>query len=101
MVSPGSYVLSVALLAVLTLSLGFSAVSLRRWLMPAWQGAPARLVEAIVGVALLIGLSEILSVLDLLYAGALVGAAVLVAIAVAVGPRVLSRRRGAGASLGF
>ena len=89
MVSAGSYILSAALLVVLVVSLGFSAVGLRRWLMPEWEGAPARLVEAIVGVALLIWLSELLGVFDLLYAGALVGAAVLVAAAVAVGgPRV-------------
>ena len=35
MVSAGSYILSAALLAILVLSLGFSAVGLRRWLMPA------------------------------------------------------------------
>ena len=101
MVSAGSYVLSAVLLAVLVLSLGFSAYGLRRTLMPAWDGAPARLVEAIVGVALLIWLAELLGVFGLLYAGALVAAAVLLAAAVAAGPRVLSRGRGAGASLGF
>ena len=101
MVSVGSYVLSAFLLVVLVVSLGFSAYGLRRMLMPAWDGAPARLVEAIVGVALLIWLSELLGVVNLLYAGALVAAAVLLAAAVAVGPRVLSRGRGAGASLGF
>ena len=101
MVSAGSYILSAALLAFLVLSLGFSAVGLRRRLMPEWEGAPARLVEAIVGVALLIWLSELLGVFNLLYAGTLVAAAVLAAGAVACGPRVLSRGRGAGASLGF
>jgi hypothetical protein len=100
-VSAGSYALSAALLSVLVLSLGFSAVGLRRWLMPAWEGAPARLVEAIVGVALLIWLSELLGVVNLLYAGTLVTSAVLVAAAVAVGPRVLSRGGGAGVGLGF
>jgi len=87
-VSAGSYILGAALLVVLVGSLGFSAVGLRRWLMPEWEGAPARLVEAIVGVALLVWLSELLGVVNLLYAGALVAAAVLVAVAVAVGPRV-------------
>ena len=101
MVSVGSYVLSAFLLVVLVLSLGFSAVGLRRWLMPEWEGAPARLVEAILGVALLIWLSELLGVFDLLYAGALVAAAVLLAAAVAVGPRVLSRGGGAGEGAGF
>ena len=94
MVSAGSYVLSAALLTVLVLSLGFSAYGLRRMLMPAWDGAPARLVEAIVGVALLIWLSELLGVVNLLYAGALVAAAVLLAAAVVVGPRVLSPSAG-------
>ena len=42
-------------------------------------GGPARLVEAIVGVALLIWISEMLGVVRLLYAGALVGASVLLA----------------------
>ncbi|HEY7456706.1 MAG TPA: hypothetical protein VH703_05475, partial [Solirubrobacterales bacterium] len=98
MVSAGSYVLGAALLAVLVLSLGYSAVGLRRWLMPEWEGAPARLVESVVGVALLIWLSELLGVVNLLYAGTLVALSVLVAAAVAVGPRVLSGRGGAGTS---
>jgi hypothetical protein len=100
-VSAGSYILSAVLLAVLVLSLGFSAVSLRGWLMPDWEGAPARLVEAIVGVALLIWIAELLGVGSLLYAGTLVASALVLAGAIAVGPRVLSRRGGAGQSLGF
>jgi hypothetical protein len=100
-VSAGSYILSAALLVVLVLSLGFSAVGLRRWLMPEWEGPPARLVEATVGVALLVWLSELLGVVDLLYAGTLVAASVLVAAAVALGPRVLSRGGGARGALGF
>ena len=101
MVSVGSYVLSAFLLVVLVISLGFSAYGLRRMLMPAWDGAPARLVEAIVAVALLIWLSELLGIVDLLYAGTLVAAAVLAAGAVACGPRVLSRGGGARGPLGF
>jgi hypothetical protein len=100
-VSAGSYILSVVLLAVLVLSLGFSAVRLRRWFMPGWEGAPGHLVETIVGVALLIWLSELLGVVGLLYAGTIVGAALLLAAAIAFGPRVLSRERGAGQALGF
>lgn len=95
MVSAGSYILSVVLLAVLVLSLGYSAVRLRRWLMPDWVGAPGHLVEAVVGVALLIWLSEILGILDLFYVWALVGAAVVLAVGVALLPRV-ARGRGAG-----
>ena len=45
MVSAGSYILSAVLLAVLVLSLGFSAVRLRQRLMPelgGGAGAPGR-----------------------------------------------------------
>jgi len=85
-VSFGSYLLGAAELAVVALSLGFSAFRLRGRLMPAWEGAPARLVEAIVAVALLIWVSEILGTLGLLYAGALVGVSALVALATAFLP---------------
>ncbi|HEX8688883.1 MAG TPA: hypothetical protein VF729_01415, partial [Solirubrobacterales bacterium] len=94
MVSAGSYVLSVVLLAALVVSLGFSAVRLRQRLLPDWEGAPAHLVEAIVGVALLIWLSELLGVFGLFYAWTLVTASVLLAAAIAFGPRVLSRGEG-------
>jgi hypothetical protein len=83
-VSAGSYILSAALLALLALSLGFSAVRLRRCLLPDWEGAPAHLVEAILGVALLIWLSELLGVANLLYVGTLVASALLLATVVAL-----------------
>jgi hypothetical protein len=83
-VSAGSYLLGVALLALLVGSLGFSAVSLRRRLLAEWEGAPARLVEAIVGVALLIWLSELLGVFGLFYAWILVGASVALAVGIAL-----------------
>jgi hypothetical protein len=95
-VSAGSYILSAVLLAVLALSLGFSAVRLRRTLLPTWEGAPAHLVEAILGVALLIWLSELLGVVNLLYAGTLVAAALLLAVAVAVWPFGASSAGGTG-----
>jgi hypothetical protein len=83
-VSPGSYILSVILLASLTVSVGFSAIRLRRRFMPEWEGAPAHLVEAIVGVGLLIWLSELLGVVNLFYAGALVAVSVALAIGIAL-----------------
>jgi hypothetical protein len=79
-VDAGPYILSVALLVLLTLSLGFSAVTLRRRLLPAWEGAPAYLVDAILGIALLIWLAEILGVLGLLYAWLLVLSSLLIAL---------------------
>jgi hypothetical protein len=86
MVSPGSYLLGAAELALVGLSLGFSAFRLRRRLLPAWEGPPARLVEAIVAIALLIWVSEILGTFALFYAGALVGACFLLALAMALLP---------------
>ncbi len=47
MVSAGSYLLSALALVAVGLSLGFTAYRLRQRLMPAWKGAPARLVEAL------------------------------------------------------
>ncbi|HUC00157.1 MAG TPA: hypothetical protein VMS11_10060, partial [Solirubrobacterales bacterium] len=72
MVSFGSYLLGVVELAAVGLSVGFSAYRLRAKLLPSWTGAPARLVEVIVGVALIIWISEILGLFSLLYPGLLV-----------------------------
>jgi hypothetical protein len=85
-VSLGSYLLGAAELALVAGSLGFSAFRLRGRLLPGWTGAPARLVEAIVAVALLTWIAEILGTFSLFYAGAVVAAAALVAGAVALWP---------------
>ena len=65
MISAGSYVLGAAALlaAVVALARASAPSALRRRLLPAWEGAPARLVEAILAVALLIWLAELLGVL--------------------------------------
>jgi hypothetical protein len=86
MVDLGSYLLGVVQLALVVVPVGFSAWRLRQRLLPAWEGAPARLVETIVGVALVIWLSELLGLFGLFYAGALIVAAVLVAGTVALWP---------------
>jgi len=85
-VSAGPYILSAFALAALALSLGFSAFRLRQRLLPGWEGAPARLVESVTGIALLIWLSELLGVFGLLYAWALVAASLLLAAAAAFLP---------------
>jgi hypothetical protein len=82
-VSAGSYLLSAVLLVALALSLGFSAWRLRARLIPAWSGTPARLVESILAIALLIWLCELLGSLSLLYAWALVASSLLLAGAIA------------------
>ncbi|HEU4393195.1 MAG TPA: hypothetical protein VFR04_06110, partial [Solirubrobacterales bacterium] len=79
MLSLGSYLLGALQVAIVLLALGFSAYRLRGRLLPEWSGAPARLVEAVVGVSLLIWISELLGTFGLLYAGTLMGASALVA----------------------
>ncbi len=80
MIGAGTYLLSTALLAAVVLSIGFSAVRLRGRLLSDWHGAPARLVEAILAVAILIWLSELLGVVSLLNAWTLVASSLLLAV---------------------
>ena len=77
MIGAGSYLLSATALAALTLSLAFTAYRLRQRLLSDWEGAPARLVEAITGIALLIWLSELLGTFGALYAWTLVASSLL------------------------
>ncbi len=79
MVSAGSYVVSAIALMVVGLSIGFTAFRLRRKLLPDWDGAPARLVESVVAIALLIWLGEILGTVGLLYDWIFVGASLVLA----------------------
>src|SRR5262245_36686258 len=60
MLGPGRYLLAVveSLLPVGPASLGGAA--LRRWLLPRFEGAPAHLAAAVLGLALLIWAAEIL-----------------------------------------
>jgi hypothetical protein len=60
-------------------SIAFTAYRLRQRLMPSWNGAPARLVESILAIALLIWLGEILGTFGLFYAWTLVVASALAA----------------------
>jgi hypothetical protein len=79
-VSVGSYVISALALVVVAGSTAFTAYRLRRRLMPAWEGAPARLVESIVAMALLIWLGELLGTAGLFYAWIFVAASGLLAV---------------------
>jgi hypothetical protein len=85
-VSAGAYALDIISLAAVGLSLGFSGFRIRRHLLPAWDGAPARLVEAVLGVALLVWLCQLLGLFGLLHAWTLVAEALLLAAAVALWP---------------
>ena len=80
MVSAGSYLLGALQLALVVVPLAFSAYLLRQRLLPSWNGAPARLVEAITFIALLIWISEILGTVGLFYAGTLIAASLLIGL---------------------
>ncbi|TMK56180.1 MAG: hypothetical protein E6G51_11075 [Actinobacteria bacterium] len=86
MVDLGGYLLAALQLALVVVPIAFSAFRLRRRLLPGWEGAPARLVESIVGIALVIGISEVLGAFGLFYAGTVIVAVLLVAGTVAFWP---------------
>lgn len=86
MVSAGSYLLGAAQLLLVAVPIGYSAYALRQRLLPDWSGAPARLVEAIAAIALLIWISELLGLFGLFYAGTLIAASILTALAVRLLP---------------
>jgi hypothetical protein len=79
-VSAGSYVISALALVAVGGSIGFTSYRLRQLLMPGWEGAPARLVESIVAIALLVWLGEVLGTFGLFYAWLVVAASVLIAV---------------------
>jgi hypothetical protein len=98
-IGAGTYVLTVALLAAVVLPVGFAAARVRRRLLPEWDGAPAHLVEAILAIAILIWISELLGTVQLLYAWTLVVCSLGLATAVALllrGDREVSPAGGAG-----
>ncbi len=83
--SAGRYALGVAALVLVCGSLGLAAVTLRRRFFPGWSGAPARLVESVIALALLVGLLELLGTVGLFSLGPIVGASVVVGLVVRLG----------------
>jgi hypothetical protein len=61
----GRYLIGVAALLCVLSSLGVGACAIRRYLLPEWQGAHARLAEVVVGCALLVGIIEVLGTVGL------------------------------------
>jgi hypothetical protein len=78
-VSAGSYLIAALQLLVLVAAVGFSAWRLRARLLPDWEGGAARLVEALVAIALVTWLAEALGTFGLLYAGTLLAASIVLA----------------------
>ncbi|HET7121881.1 MAG TPA: hypothetical protein VFI17_11625, partial [Solirubrobacterales bacterium] len=60
MLGPGRYLLGVAEILWLVGFAWLGGASLRRWFLPRFEGAPAALAAAVVGLALLVWSAEIL-----------------------------------------
>jgi hypothetical protein len=96
-VAIGRYLLGVASLALIVGSLAAAALALRRRVLVDWTGAPARLAEAVIGLALLIAILELLgavglfALLPIVIACLLLGLASLRSASVGPGRPVRSR----------
>jgi hypothetical protein len=76
----GEYLFGVVGLVAVAIPMALGAVRLRRRLLPAWEGAPARLAEAVLGVALLTVLLQLLGAFGILIPAVLIPAALLVGV---------------------
>jgi hypothetical protein len=76
----GDYLFGVIGLAAVAIPMAMGGVRLRRRLLPGWVGAPARLAEAILAVALLTVLLQLLGAFGVLVPGVLIPAALLVGL---------------------
>ena len=89
----GTYLAGILELAAVAAALAWGAYRIRARLLPAWSGAPARLAELLVALALLVWSLEALGAVGLLEEGPVV--ALCVALGLAVG--LLAAPRGAPA----
>jgi hypothetical protein len=80
--SLGRYILGVAELAAILLPLAFAAVRVRRRFLPGWSGAPARLAEAILAIALVLWTAELVGLVGLFTDVAMVVASIAIGAAV-------------------
>jgi hypothetical protein len=81
----GDYAFGVIGLALVAIPMAMGGVRLRRRLLPGWVGAPARLAEAILAVALLTVLLQLLGAFGILVPGVLIPAALVVGIGIYYG----------------
>ncbi len=77
------YALGVAALLVIGGSLALAAVALRRRLLGDWTGAPARLAESVIALALLTAILEAVGTIGLFQLGPVVGVTALTSLGVA------------------
>jgi hypothetical protein len=82
----GDYLTGVIGLAFVAGPLAFAAVRLRTRLLPGWEGAPARLAEAVLGVSLLTVLLQLLGAIGILEPAVLVLGAIAIGVAAHFAP---------------
>jgi hypothetical protein len=83
----GAYLAGIAGLAAIAASLALVAVRLRALLLPGWDGAPARLVEAVIGLSVLTVLLQLAGAVGLFEPAAIIGGSIAVAAGVAAWTR--------------
>ena len=83
----GDYAFGVIGLALVAVPMALGGVRLRRRLVPGWDGAPARLAEAVLAVALLTLLLQLLGAFGILVPGVLIPAALVLGLGVFYGVR--------------
>ncbi|HEY6638640.1 MAG TPA: hypothetical protein VIZ61_13235 [Solirubrobacterales bacterium] len=76
----GDYAFGVIGLALVAVPMAMGGVRLRRRLLPGWVGAPARLAEAVLAVALLTVLLQVLGAFGILVSGVLIPSALVVGL---------------------
>lgn len=77
----GDYALGMVGLAAIVACLAYAAHTGRRWLLPGWSGAPALLACGVLGIGMLVILSELLGLFGLLDGPLLVAACLVAALA--------------------
>jgi hypothetical protein len=76
-VTAGRYALGVLELVIICGSLGGAALAIRRRVLEDWAGAPARLAEVVLALALLVALTELLGVVGLFAPAPMVAASLI------------------------
>jgi hypothetical protein len=82
----GDYLFGVIGLVAVAIPMVLAAVRLRRRLLPGWEGAPARLAEAVLGVALFTVLLQLLGAFGILVPATLIVGAVAIGLGLWFGP---------------
>lgn len=89
----GTYLLGAAELALIAGALAFAGWSLRVILLPAWQGAPGRLVEVVLGIALALWIAEFFGTFGLFGDASMIIGSVAAALVCWVGRRRVEAHR--------